>query len=93
MPRNKKQPPNLQSDSFRWPKIFGNVEVASALVDSAGWIAMEQEWQEQLDTLTYKVVHNTTTMEQTNFLRGQIAFCEMMLGFREELAEWKKEHR
>jgi len=43
--------------------------------------------------LEYDVIHNTTTMELTNFLRGQIAVCERVETVAVELDEWQKEHR
>jgi len=45
------------------------------------------------EALEYDVIHNTPTMELTNFCRGQIAVLERMRDLPEELAEWKKEHR
>jgi hypothetical protein len=38
--------------------------------------------------LEFDVVHNTPTMELTNFCRGQIAVLERMRDLPEELKEW-----
>ena len=43
--------------------------------------------------LEYDVIHNTPTMELTNFCRGQIAVCERVETVASELDEWEKEHR
>jgi len=38
----------------------------------------------------FDVVHNTMTIEQTNFFRGQIAVLERFVTLPDELAEWKR---
>ncbi len=40
--------------------------------------------------LEYDVIHNTPTMELTNFCRGQIAVLERMRTLPQELEEWEK---
>ena len=40
--------------------------------------------------LEYDVIHNTPTMELTNFCRGQIAVLERMRDLADELREWSE---
>lgn len=80
-------------DSYRWPQAFNNLEASSLLVDSQGWKLVEADLQNLLDSLVYDVVHETKTMELTNFYRGQIAVLERVLGLRQELEGWKQEHK
>lgn len=53
---------------------------------------MEAEWADQLADLNFRLAHDRTK-QHDDFYRGQIAFCEMMLGFRAELKDWKETHR
>ena len=53
---------------------------------------MEAEWADQLADLNFRLAHDRTHMHD-DFYRGQIASLEMMLGFRQELKEWKQNHR
>ena len=43
--------------------------------------------------LEYDVIHNTPTMELTNFCRGQVAVLERLRDLPEDLREWRETHR
>jgi hypothetical protein len=82
-----------QSDSLRWPKLFANQAVAQSLVQTPGFLAMLDDLQTLRETLEFDVIHNTPTMELTNFHRGQIAVLERMRDLADELHDWQELQR
>lgn len=52
---------------------------------------MEAEWADQQADLILRLVHDRSRLHD-DFYRGQLATLEMMLGFREELKDWKENH-
>ena len=90
----KRSDRNNQTESLRWPRQFAGraVEESQFLVDSPAWAAMEAEWADQEADLLSRLRHDRSHLHD-EFYRGQLATLEMMLGFREELADWKKEHK
>jgi hypothetical protein len=62
-------------------------------VQHPAFLRLQADLEMLREALEYDVIHNTPTMELTNFCRGQIAVLERMRDLPEELAEWKKEHR
>jgi hypothetical protein len=59
-------------------------------VDQEGYKLLRAEWADQLADLSYRLEHSAKTMEEINFLRGQLAAIRMNLGFEEDLKEWKE---
>lgn len=95
MPKRLKAP-NLrssqQTDSRRWPNLFADVEQAQSLVQHPAFLRLQADLEMLREVLEYDVIHNTPTMELTNFCRGQIAVLERLRDVSEELNDWKKEH-
>jgi hypothetical protein len=93
----KRNPPqrssNQQIESVRWPKLFANLDRASSLVQNQGWADLLADLEALRLALEYDVIHNTPTMELTNFCRGQIAVLERLRDLPEELQEWKRSRR
>lgn len=50
---------------------------------------MEAEWADQQADLQARLVHDRSHLHD-DFYRGQLAMLELMLGFRDELKEWKE---
>jgi hypothetical protein len=84
---------NQTHDSVRWPSLFADQEAAQSLVHQAGFLKMLEDLEALRQALEYDVIHNTPTMEFTNFCRGQIAVLERMRDLPQELQEWKASHR
>ena len=74
-----------------WPKLLApdQVEAEQLLVDQPGYKLLQAEWADQLADLSYRLEHSAKTMEEVNFLRGQLAAIRTNIGFEEDLAEWK----
>lgn len=88
-PRNRKdRSSNLPTDSLRWPNLFADVEQAQSLVQHPAFPRLLADLASLRVALEFDVVHNTPTMELTNFCRGQIAVLERMRDLPEELKEW-----
>lgn len=92
MPRRPKPPPSHSSpqDSVRWRTLFANVEQAQSLVDNPAFQKMLADLLELEEALVSDVVHNTHTIELTNFFRGQIAILERLRELPLELKDWKE---
>ena len=96
MPSRKRRPPqdpNQPTDSRRWPTLFADLEACQSLVQQPGFQKMLEDLEELRLALEYDVIHNTPTMELTNFLRGQIAVLERLRDLPEDLREWRETHR
>jgi len=93
MPKRRKVDPNQPTDSRRWPLLFADADQAQSLVQHPSFLRMLADLEELRVSLEYDVIHNTPTMELTNFCRGQIAVLERMRDLPEELREWTEVHR
>lgn len=91
--RPRKQDPrnsNLPTDSQRWPSLFADVAQALSLVQHPAFPRMLADLETLRVALEYDVIHNTPTMELTNFCRGQIAVLERLRDLSDELREWSE---
>ena len=94
-PRKRKDPSNSnpQQVSLRWPNLFANVPAARSLVEHPHFPAFLADLRLLRLACEKDVIFNTTTMESTNFFRGQIAVCVRAEGVESELTEWEQSHR
>ena len=93
MPRKRNPDPNSPQDSKRWPNFFADPAAARSLVDHPHFPALVADLRLLRLALEYDVIHNTSTMELTNFCRGQIAVCERAEGLETDLKSWEEQHR
>lgn len=95
MPKRSPRPSssNQTTDSVRWPSLFADLEAAQSLVQSKGFLRMQADLEVLRQALEYDVIHNTTTMELTNFCRGQIAVLERLRDLPDDLHAWRETHR
>jgi hypothetical protein len=91
--RSNLPPPGADpTSSYRWSKLFENVEAAEDLFHSPGWLLLLQDLKGKVDEHSAQVVHGLPVERKHDaeqcFFRGKIAAFEDLEGLSEELKEF-----
>lgn len=95
MARKRSNDPSNQTptDSRKWPNLFAVPSQARSLVEHPAFPRLVADLMVLREALVFDVIHNTTTMEATNFARGHIAVCDRVAELSDDLTMWEQEHR